>query len=144
MNAITAWAARHESLIALLVVVSIGTLVLSALLLPWLIARLPADYFARDDSGPLFQRHHPVVRLVLLTMKNVFGLVLVVVGVLMLVLPGQGILTIIAGLAMLDIPGRHRFIQRLASSEAVLGGLNWLRRKTGREAFVPVPAVARK
>ncbi len=144
MSAITAWAARHQSLIALLVVVSIGTLVLSALLLPWLIARLPSDYFARDHTGPLFEKHHPVVRLVLLTMKNVFGLVLLVVGVLMLVLPGQGILTIIAGLAMLDIPGRHRFIQRLASSETVLAGLNWLRRKTGREEFASVPAGARK
>ncbi len=144
MSALSAWAARHQSLIALLVAVSIGTLVLSALLLPWLIARLPSDYFARDHAGPLFEKHHPVVRLVLLTVKNVFGLVLVVLGVLMLVLPGQGILTIIAGLAMVDIPGRHRFIQRLASSEAVLTGLNWLRRKAGREAFAPVPATAKK
>jgi hypothetical protein len=144
VSAITAWAARHQSLIALLVVVSVGTLVLSALLLPWLIARLPADYFAREHVGPVFEKHHPAVRFALLTLKNVFGLVLVILGVLMLVLPGQGILTIIAGLAMLDIPGRHRFIQRLASSDAVLAGLNWLRRKAGREVFAPVPASPRK
>ena len=40
--------------------------------------------------------------------KNLLGVFFVLIGIAMLVLPGQGILTIIAGMMLLDFPGRHR------------------------------------
>lgn len=45
--------------------------------------------------------------------KNVFGFVLIVAGIVMLVTPGQGLLTIFLGLAIADWPGKRRFFRWL-------------------------------
>ena len=64
-----------------------------------LIARLPADYFVNDirREGSL-TRYPLIVRIVIPVLKNLLGFVFILAGVLMLVLPGQGLLTLFAGL----------------------------------------------
>lgn len=136
MSDVFDWVKSHDAWLGWLAALSVATLVASALLIPWVVARLPADYFVRDNSGSPWAHRHPVARIALHVGKNLLGIVLVVLGVLMLILPGQGVLTIVAGVAMLDIPGRHRFVQWMASREPVLHALNWLRRKAGRQEFV--------
>jgi hypothetical protein len=56
-------------------------------------------------------------------------------GVAMLVLPGQGVLTIITGLLLLDFPGKYRFERWLVRRGPVLRGVNWLRDRAGRQAL---------
>lgn len=129
------WINAHRSWFVGLAIVSAATLAASALLIPWFIARLPADYFARDEPPTPWATAHPLLRAALLVAKNIFGLVLVVLGVLMLVLPGQGVLTIVAGVALIDFPGRHRVVQWLASREPVMKALNWVRRRTKQAEF---------
>jgi UPF0716 family protein affecting phage T7 exclusion len=63
--------------------------------------------------------------------RNVFGSLLLVVGVLMLVLPGQGLLTILIGLTLLDFPGKRRFVRRLLMRPQVLRVINAIRRRFG-------------
>src|ERR1043166_8451238 len=124
-----AWAEAHKSWFIWLAIVSAVTLAASALLIPWFVAKLPADYFSRDEHPSAWANAHPLLRILLIIGKNLLGLVLIVLGILMLVLPGQGILTIVAGIALVDFPGRHRVVQWIAGRDAVMNALNWVRRR---------------
>jgi len=138
------WIKSHESWLVGLAVLSAVTLIASALLIPWIIARVPEDYFTRAHAHALpWEDKHPVVRIALIAGKNLFGLILVALGILMLVLPGQGVLTIIAGIALIDFPGRHRLVQRLAAQPPVLKSMNWIRRRAGREPLRVERTIAR-
>jgi hypothetical protein len=102
--------------------------VLSLLALPFLLARIPADYF----HG---RRRHPAppggARWFGRLLKNVLGGTLLLAGIAMLFLPGQGILTILAALVFLDFPGKRRLEQRLVARPHVLKTVNRLRARTG-------------
>ena len=63
----------------------------------------------------------------LLGAKNLAGAVLVLAGLAMLVLPGQGLLTIVVGLLFLDFPGKRSLELRLVRHPPVLRTINWLR-----------------
>jgi hypothetical protein len=135
-----AWADAHKSWFLWLAIVSAVTLAASALLIPWFVAKLPTDYFSRDHHPPAWANAHPLLRVLLVAGKNLLGLVLVVLGVLMLVLPGQGVLTIVAGIALIDFPGRHRLVQWIVSRDAVMNALNWVRRRAKQPEFQRVGA----
>lgn len=106
------------------------------LAIPWLVTRLPADYFGhrrreswrRSAAGPL-----PVLLIGLL--KNLLGAVLVALGVVMLVTPGQGVLTILIGLLLMNFPGKYRLERWLVTRPGVLRRLNGLRERRGRPPF---------
>lgn len=138
------WIRGHGSWLVGLAILSVVTLVGSALLIPWVVARVPADYFSRPHARALpWEDKHPLVRALLILGKNLLGLVLILAGILMLVLPGQGILTIIAGIALMDFPGRHALVHRLATRKPVLKSMNWIRKRAGREPLVVIPRAAR-
>jgi hypothetical protein len=132
---VTDWIQAHKTWFAWLAVLSAVTLAASALLIPWIIVRVPTDYFVRAQERSPWSDRHPVVRILILVAKNLLGLIVVGLGVLMLILPGQGILTIIAGLALIDFPGRDRFVRWLALREPVMKSLNWIRKRAHREPF---------
>ena len=60
------------------------------------------------------------------------GVVFILAGLAMIVLPGQGVLTILIGLALTNFPGKYALEQRLVRRPAVSGALNWIRQKAGR------------
>lgn len=127
------WLDNHRNLLGWLVFSSVVTLVGSAIALPMLIVKLPVDYFENGKyHGTAWKDRHPVIRAILLTIKNLLGAVLVIAGVAMLILPGQGLLTIIAGLALIDFPGRHRMLKRLVCQPSVFKTINWIRGRAGR------------
>ena len=64
--------------------------------------------------------------------KNLLGSVLMVAGVAMLVLPGQGVLTILVGFLLVDFPGKYPLERWLVSRRAIGAPLNWLRSRAGR------------
>ncbi len=101
---------------------------------PWLVARIPADYF---DAGrrprTRFASLHPVLRWTGLIAKNLFGGVLILAGLLMLVLPGQGLLTLAMGILLIDFPGKHRLERRMIRFPPILRSVNWLRDRAGVE-----------
>jgi hypothetical protein len=134
------WFKDHDEILGWLIGASILMLVISVVAVGWVIIRVPADYFAREkpDESPWAHRH-PIVRVALIVGKNLLGAVLVATGILMLVLPGQGVLTILAGLFLLDIPGRHRLVMWLVQRGPVLTSLNWVRERAGREPFRVAP-----
>lgn len=124
---------RYQQEIRMLGIASVATLVMSALLIPYLIVRLPADFYAERDGRRRVFQDRPVLRAVFLAIKNTLGALLLVAGILMLVLPGQGILTILAALALLDFPGKRQIEMRILHIPTILKSINWLRRRAGRE-----------
>lgn len=116
---------------------SAATFIGSLVLMPILVARLPVDYFQysrrrRQYSG----NRHPFVHLLFVVLKNALGFVLLLAGIAMLVLPGQGILTILIGLALMDFPGKFRLEKNLVRRQPVFDALNWIRRKAGVPALL--------
>ncbi len=131
------WIRTNDTLLLWLggasVLVFLGTLAA----VPWLVARIPHDYFAHPRRPPaLWANRHPALRGLLIAGKNLLGAVFVVVGLTMLVLPGQGVLTILAGLVLLDVPGKYRLERWAVGRRPVLRSLNWLRRRAGRPPLV--------
>lgn len=125
-----------RTVLAWMGVASVVMFVGSLLAVPWLLARLPADYFIHDrprrDGGNRRWWWWLIGHLV----KNVIGAILVLMGVAMLVLPGQGLLTILIGLSLLDFPGKRACELNLIRRPHVLRAVNWLRRKSGRPPLI--------
>lgn len=128
------WIQNHETLAWWLAATSITTFVLTLILVPLTIIRLPSDYFISGYQKRLLGSvTHPVVRGLWELAKCLLGLTLVVIGMLMLVLPGQGIITIFIGIMLLRFPGKYRLQRWMLARERVLRPANWLRRQAGRE-----------
>ena len=110
--------------------VSAVTFVGSLAVVPILAVRIPANYFTSHRRGvTAWGRRHPVLRLVLLVLKNALGLVLLLGGFLMLFLPGQGLLTMFLGILLMDFPGKYRLERAIISRGPVLKSINWIRSK---------------
>ncbi|MBI9099743.1 MAG: hypothetical protein JEY91_14785 [Spirochaetaceae bacterium] len=114
---------------------SIATFVLTILILPIVIVRLPADYFAVHKADGFISRQNRRWRFSLLFLKNLAGVILLVMGFLMLFIPGQGVLTILAGLSVMNFPGKRKLEIRIVSNKKVFHSLNWIRSKGKKEHF---------
>ncbi|MEF8794573.1 PGPGW domain-containing protein [Thiohalorhabdus sp.] len=126
------WVQSNEALVGFLVAGSFLLLIFSAALLPFVVSLIPADYFAAKERGQSrFHRLHPSAHALVVVIKNLLGLVFLLGGMAMLVLPGQGLLTILVALILLDFPGKYRLEKRLVRSQRVVRSINWLRRRAG-------------
>jgi len=124
---------EHEMLIWWMTGLSGITFVATLMAVPWLIVRLPSDYFSHKRRiKKLWADHHPAVRAVLLTIKNLTGYVLILIGIIMLLTPGQGMLTILIGIIFLDLPGKFRFERWIVTRPSLLRSINWLRGRAGK------------
>ena len=106
--------------------------------LPWVVARLPRDYFSRpgrETWGATGNPPEPLLARVLGVLKNVMGAGLVSLGVVLLFVPGQGALTILAGLLLMNFPGKYRLERWLVQRPGVFKGLNWVRERGGAPPF---------
>jgi len=118
--------------LAWLSVLSVATLAFSLIALPLLIVRLPADYFI---SQPIrdWPTRHPAVHVALVLFKNFCGLLLLLAGIAMLVLPGQGLLTILMAILLLDFPRKRELERWLIRLPGLRRSANWIRQRHGRE-----------
>ena len=133
LKSMIAWIQSHETVLWYLAAGSTVLAIVTAMALPMLLGFIPSDYYSRAaPRRGSWADYHPVTRALLLTGKNAFGVVLVAAGILMLVLPGQGILTILVGIMLLNFPGKRRFERWIVSRPPVLRSINWLRRRNGR------------
>jgi hypothetical protein len=117
---------------------SLASFVVSVVGVPWYVKRLPEDFFSRHEQEKLGFDTPPRTmgdRLLAL-LRNAIGLVLVIAGIAMLVLPGQGLLTLFVGAFMMDFPGKRRFQRRILAIPAVLKSINALRKRSGEPPLV--------
>jgi len=105
---------------------SIGGMIIGAVLTPILVTRIPPDYFLHRRRHPEGHRYS-LLNLVLGGVKNVIGAVFVVTGILLLVLPGQGLITLLLGLMIMNYPGKFALERWFIRRPHVLPSLNWLR-----------------
>lgn len=115
----------------------VGSLVLSTGAIAYVLVRTPADRFARDHA-PFLEGHAPAVRLVARVGKNVLGVALVALGVVLSLpgVPGQGILTILLGVMLTDFPGKHRLERAIVCRPHVHRAIDKLRARYQKPPLV--------
>jgi hypothetical protein len=127
---IISWSSMNSDLLLLLGSLSIFILIISVFMMVLIISFLPEDYFKSENRNLISSvqnSHYPLLKLLVLITKNFFGVLLLLSGILMLVLPGQGILTIITGLVFMDYPGKYKFERKLLRQKGVINSINWIR-----------------
>ena len=133
INSFIQWFSDHPEILMGLGISSIFIFLLSILGISWLVANIPEDYFLESKKRPpKWREQKPILRLAIIFVKNVIGLLLIVGGLLMLVLPGQGLLTMITGLLLINYPGKYRLEQKLVSKPSIFRALNWIRIKANK------------
>lgn len=120
------WANAHSGGLVGLGVISALLFVVTLASVPYLLMRLPADYFVKPArSRPLGLR-----------MARAFvGSVLVVIGVAMLVLPGQGVLTILFGVTVLW-GANNPIVRWLLARPGIRRVLDRMRERAGERPFI--------
>jgi Putative transmembrane protein (PGPGW) len=125
---------ENEGVLLILGVLSVVSFVATLVVIPWIVLRIPNDYFSRPVRVALVSSDsHPSVKVLVFIAKNLLGLAVVLLGIAMLVIPGQGLLTILIGVILIDFPGKYKFLRWLISRKPVMKSANWLRAKGGKE-----------
>ncbi|MFO0708003.1 MAG: PGPGW domain-containing protein [Nitrospira sp.] len=113
----------------------VGTLIA----IPFIMVRLPSDYFDTRVPRHWMKDHHPVLRLIGLIAKNAVGIVFLLAGFAMLFLPGQGILTMLIGISLVDFPGKRLLEAKIVGQATVLQALNAMRAKFDKPPLTIAP-----
>ncbi|MFN2511970.1 MAG: hypothetical protein ABR568_11070 [Pyrinomonadaceae bacterium] len=102
------------------------------------LVKLPATYFRKSHKRKFLADRPPIIRGVAIIGKNLLGVVLVVVGVLLSLpgVPGQGVLTILLGVMLLDFPGKPRLEHWIVSRPKILQTINKLRHRFSKPKLV--------
>jgi hypothetical protein len=96
------------------------------------IVKIPANYFSSHYEHDFLPNSPWHVRWGAVILKNLLGAFLIILGLILTVLPGQGILTILLGLVMLDIPGKRPIEAKIIKRPAIRDAANKLRAKYGK------------
>jgi len=100
--------------------------------------KIPANYFSSHYRQDFMPNSPWLVRWGVVIVKNVFGFLLILLGILLSLpgVPGQGILTILLGLIMLDIPGKRPLEAKIIKRPKVLSAVNRLRNRYGKPPLI--------
>lgn len=119
--------------------VSVASLLLSVagvLAVPWMVRRMPVDWFSRDAVGLRERLQQAPVPTVL---RNGLGLLLIGLGIALLFLPGQGVLTIVLGVVLTDLPLRDRGLRWVGRRPKLAATLQKWRRSGGVPKLIGLP-----
>lgn len=122
-----------------LAIFSVVAFVGSLIAIPWILVRLPASFFDVRVPRPFLGGRHPVLRSIAIVLKNILGVIFVLAGIAMLVLPGQGVLTILMGISLMDFPKKRDLEAKLIGQHLVFSGVNRLRARFGKPPFSLAP-----
>jgi hypothetical protein len=127
---------QHPELIAWLGGLSVLTFFGTIAGVPVFLIALPHDYLL-GTAPPRSAAWPTPMRWIYRIGKNLAGWLFLIAGLLMLVLPGQGLLTIFAGLVLSDVPGKRRILRAILGREPVFDRVNRLREKAGKPPLDP-------
>lgn len=132
------WGSLTLGRVLLGVGVFIGSLLISFLAIGVVMVKIPANYFSSHYKQDFLPNSSWAVRWGAVIAKNIFGVFLIILGVLLSLpgVPGQGILTILLGLIMIDIPGKRPLEARIIQRPAVLAAINNLRERYSKPPLV--------
>lgn len=127
IQTIVLWVKTH--LIGI-VILSAITLLASILSILALVIYLPADYFTREKQISIVA--NPILRILLRILKNIFGVIALFIGFIMLLGPGPGPLTILVGVILCDFPRKRKVERKLIARPALLTAANRIRARYNR------------
>ncbi|MFP4546733.1 MAG: hypothetical protein ACOC2F_03880 [Bacteroidota bacterium] len=127
--------AEYKTLLIIGSSVSILTFVVSLAVIPVVIINLSPDYFYGRKKSMLPYRNN-ILRYTMLILKNLLGYILILLGVIMLFIPGQGLLSITLGIILINFPGKKKLEYKFFSNKKVLRLINSIRRRAGKEIIV--------
>ena len=132
------WASLTVGRVALGVGLFLLSLAFSFASIAFVMVKIPADYFSPTNSRDFLPNSRRHVRWGALIAKNIFGVFLVLLGIVLSLpgVPGQGILTILLGLIMLDIPGKRPLEARIIKRPAVRAAIDNLRARYNKAPLV--------
>ena len=111
--------------------ISLFVFLFSLLSIKWLVSLIPEDYFINKKDSKI-KTNNIFIWYIVLIFKNLIGYSLILGGIMMLVLPGQGLFTIIIGLMMSNYPGKYSIEKKFIAIPTILKSINWLRRKSSK------------
>ena len=123
------WANLSWGSVLLFAVAFLISLAFSFISIAVVMVKIPENYFSSHYQQDFMPNSSWLVRWGAVIAKNLFGVVLILLGVVLSLpgVPGQGILTILLGLIMLDIPGKRPLEAKIIKRPAVLAAVNSLR-----------------
>ena len=137
MTQIREWLETHQQILQLLASCSLAMLVITLVAVPVVVMCLPENYFAAKRRKPARKSaQHHLLYTGLTVVKNLLGAVVIIAGLALLFLPGQGIITILIGLALTNFPGKFAIERWIVRRPGVSKTLNWIRAKVGKPPFV--------
>jgi hypothetical protein len=136
-DSILTWLQSHQSILGWVGLFSLIMMVATILTVPLIIVRLPAQ-FLNEEKDPLTAIAQPW-RWLYRVVKNLVGAALLLAGLAMLILPGQGLLTLVIALGLMDFPGKRRLSRRFIGQQRVLRAINRLRARA-HQAPLAAPA----
>lgn len=130
------WVQLHRLMFWSISAVSLLFFIGTAVMLPSLVARIPQDYFLPTTDRSPWHASPSSGRFVYHLIKTIAGLVLIMAGMVMVIIPGQGIITILMGIVLMDFPGKRRLALRIIRNPTVLRSINWMRARSDRPPLV--------
>ncbi|HHH29626.1 MAG TPA: hypothetical protein ENK57_14945 [Polyangiaceae bacterium] len=129
------WTPEQIGLAALAFVAS--TVITTGIVAAYLVL-IPPNHFIADERGLASKIRSPVLQVLWRVVKNIIGLALVVIGVLLSLpgVPGQGLLTIFVGILMLDVPGKRGLELRIVRRPAICRTIDSIRARFERPPLV--------
>jgi hypothetical protein len=136
MAQIREWLEAHLPALQLLGFCSLIMLLITLVAVPVVVALLPENYFAAKRRKPARRSGRSFLfRIGFIVTKNLLGIIIIIVGLALLFLPGQGVITILIGLALTNFPGKFAIERRIARQPQVRQTLNWIRVKACKPPF---------
>ncbi|MCF8145321.1 MAG: hypothetical protein K9N21_15500 [Deltaproteobacteria bacterium] len=131
------WIQANEAVVWWVAAVSSVFFLVSLIVAPVVAVKIPPDYFTRPrKKRRILAVQNPVIKTGLKVVKNIMGYAFIGTGLLMLVLPGQGVLTILIGVILADFAGKDRMVNWLVRRRSVIKSINWLRKRGGAKPLV--------
>src|SRR6476660_10267687 len=109
----------------------VGTFFINLAIVSFILVKIPADHFSKKRKSKFWSGPHPLLHAAGVVGKNICGLLLVAIGIVLSLpgVPGQGLLTVLLGIMLLDFPGKHRLEQKLLSKPSIVNTINRLRER---------------
>ena len=107
----------------------VGTFFINLAIVSFILVKIPANHFSKSRKTKFWSGPHPLLHAAGVVGKNIGGLLLVAIGIVLSLpgVPGQGLLTVLLGIMLLDFPGKHRLEQKLLSRPSIVNAINRLR-----------------
>ena len=128
LTELTAWIEAHDIVLWWVMAGSAALSIGTFLSLPWVVSRIPDDYFATKERLPISETsQHPVLRWMFRIGRNLLGVILLLLGIIMSPGPGPGLIVILAGMLLTEFPGKRRLELAIVRREAIRRNIDKLR-----------------